>query len=237
MTTPEAGRVEKLARQIHAANCPCGGYGVDDKRLAEAQSALTIQAEMIRGLDNVLIRMETIRQVQETIRQCDKELAEFREDLFNQAETIRRLEGVVANHEEAHRVGLANERALRETIRRLEAEAAQWKDAHEGYRLRISEERENHLLRLRQEVQRAEAAEGRCRTYNEIVTILFECDHGDEDMCGCRDKALTLMTTLRARAPASGECVICKQPAQPGDTTCGAMSCNLEADKPKAPRP
>ena len=37
----------------------------------------------------------------------------------------------------------------------------------------------------------------RCRTYNEIVTILFECDHGDEDMCGCRDKALTLMTTLR----------------------------------------
>ena len=30
--------------------------------------------------------------------------------LTTQAETIRRLEGVVANHEEAHRVGLANER-------------------------------------------------------------------------------------------------------------------------------
>lgn len=58
-----------------------------------------------------------------------------------------------------------------------------------------------HVLAWEREREELRA---RCRTYNEIVTILFECDHGDEDMCGCRDKALTMMTTLRS-TPAQEE--------------------------------
>ena len=34
--------------------------------------------------------------------------------------------------------------------------------------------------------------------YSEAVTVLLECDHGDEQTCGCRDRALSILIALRA---------------------------------------
>ena len=41
----------------------------------------------------------------------------------------------------------------------------------------------------------------RCLLYNEAVTILLECDHGDEATCGCRDRAMGRLIEIRAGQP------------------------------------
>ena len=109
-------------------------------------------------------------------------ILELEVKVTTQAETIRRLEGAIANHEEAHRVGLANERAQRETIRRLEDEkrllldtiARREKDIdameqraeaaeQEVARLTLKRKMETEIMlgHTKAERQRAEAAEGR----------------------------------------------------------------------------
>ena len=45
-----------------------------------------------------------------------------------------------------------------------------------------------------------EAWQRRCDLYREAVTILIECDHGDENTCGCSDRAMTLLTEIKTLA-------------------------------------
>ena len=37
--------------------------------------------------------------------------------------------------------------------------------------------------------------------YNEALTLLLECDHGDERTCGCRDSAMERIAALARRTP------------------------------------
>ena len=53
------------------------------------------------------------------------------------------------------------------------------------------------FLALR-DAARAEQREARM-LYNEAVTILLECAHGDEQTCGCKDRALERLATIRAQ--------------------------------------
>jgi len=66
-------------------------------------------------------------------------------------------------------------------------------------------ERENDLLRATNQRLMREAEEdrrairwlkARCVSYSEAVTILDECDHGDERTCGCRDKAAAITVEM-----------------------------------------
>ena len=41
--------------------------------------------------------------------------------------------------------------------------------------------------------------------YNEAVTILLECAHGDEQTCGCKDRALERLAGLAAIRAQGGE--------------------------------
>ena len=53
--------------------------------------------------------------------------------------------------------------------------------------------------------QRLATAETRVRErgllYNEALTLLLECDHGDERTCGCRDSAMERIAALARRTP------------------------------------
>jgi hypothetical protein len=37
--------------------------------------------------------------------------------------------------------------------------------------------------------------------YSEVITILVECDHGDEDACGCRDRAQAIVHSIPIVVP------------------------------------
>ena len=50
------------------------------------------------------------------------------------------------------------------------------------------------LAAQREEIERLKA---RNWNYSEAVTILLECDHGDEGTCGCRDKASERIKAIR----------------------------------------
>ena len=45
------------------------------------------------------------------------------------------------------------------------------------------------------------ALQARCDQYQSAVTILLECNHGDEAACGCRERATSLLARL-SREPA-----------------------------------
>ena len=65
----------------------------------------------------------------------------------------------------------------------------------------------HHVLRLvdqERDAARAEQREARM-LYNEAVTILLECAHGDEQTCGCKDRALERLAGLAAIRAQGGE--------------------------------
>ena len=52
--------------------------------------------------------------------------------------------------------------------------------------------------RALRDATRAEQREARM-LYREAVTILLECAHGDEQTCGCKDRALERLAAIRAQ--------------------------------------
>ena len=61
----------------------------------------------------------------------------------------------------------------------------------------------NRYIALR-DAARAEQREARM-LYNEAVTILLECAHGDEQTCGFKDRALERLARLAAIRAQGGE--------------------------------
>ena len=67
---------------------------------------------------------------------------------------------------------------------------------HEVKMVKMTQARERAL----EQVAQARAEDQRVRLlYNEAVTVLLECDHGDEKTCGCRDRAVERLTAIRAQ--------------------------------------
>ena len=88
--------------------------------------------------------------------------------------------------------------ALRERADAIGRKCGTWDAVPSEAAMRFVAEECYHAFIALRDAARAEQREARM-LYNEAVTILLECAHGDEQTCGCKDRALERLAAIRAQ--------------------------------------